>query len=144
MRGAAVLLCAILSVLSAARAAEAPVTGIWYEEAVYGGSRYISIMRLDPDGSYSATHRKCLKQGSLDDHETGHWQYKDGIVHIITDTVDGVPSGAVNDYRTESNNGHIWVYVGIAGPGFARYGPVRFRDVHVAKDSELPKCDLTS
>jgi hypothetical protein len=143
-RAAFALLIATLSFLPAARAAEASIIGVWYEEVTYGGSRNISIMRLNKDGSFSATHRQCLKHGYRDDAESGRWEYQGDRLRLITNKVGTMATEAVNDYRTESNDGRVWVYRGIAGPGFMRYGPVSFRDVYVTKDSELPNCDVIS
>ena len=136
-------LCALLT-FAGVQAAVPSIVGTWYEEAHYGGSEIISILQINPDGTYTSTHRQCLKRGHVDDRDDGRWEYDGKTLRLATRNVDGTADGYVNEYRTDSIDDRIWVYVGVAGPGFRHFGPVRFRDVRVTKDSKVPDCGLMS
>jgi len=143
MRIAIAMLTGVL-LASLAHAAQSSIVGDWYEEAVYGGSRTISVLHIKADGSFSAVYRTCLKHGELDNTDSGRWTEQNGKIRMMTDMANGVMSFAIDDYETKSNDGHIWVYQGVAGEGFAKYGPVTFRDVRVTADSKVPSCDVVS
>lgn len=123
--------------LIAAAAAEPSIVGVWYEEADYGGSHVISIMTIRADGTYNAVYRRCLDQGALDSSSAGRWTYANRKLTMV----EG--NGRADEYQTESNDGRVWVYRGAAGPGFEKFGAVRFRDTRVGADSRLPTCDTS-
>lgn len=136
----------LLGMLAAAQAhaAEPSIVGVWYEDVIYGGSRQISIWVIKPDGTFTSLFRHCLPppQEETDSTASGRWTYANGRVRTMETSAAGWP--IVNEYQTESNDGHIWVYRGVAGDGYMRYGAVRFRDVKVEPGSKLPTCDLSS
>jgi hypothetical protein len=66
-------LIASLVTAHAAQAAEPSIVGDWYEEAVYGGYRTISISHFRSDGTFTVEFRKCLVPGELDNTDTGHF-----------------------------------------------------------------------
>ncbi len=140
MRVAYAVLLAGLFSLSASQATQPTIVGDWFEETVYGGSRVIALLHIKPDGTFQGEYRTCLPHGAEDSTDAGQWNYADGGTRWITKTLDGV----VDKYQIESNDGRMWIYVGAAGAGFARYGAVRFKDVRVTAGSKMPNCDLTS
>jgi hypothetical protein len=138
----AFFLCVVLP--AAAQATEMSVVGDWYEDTVYGGERTIAVGHFKSDGSFSVDFRRCLKQGELQHTDTGHWVYANGKLRMTTEASNGFWIFDIEDYETISNDGRIWVYKSVAGPGFRQYGPVQFRDIRVTPDSKAPSCDLTS
>ena len=123
-------------------AAEQSIVGTWYEDVTYGGQRVISVWTLKADGTFAGLYRHCLPQhGEQDTTSSGHWTYASG--HLRTREESGTWP-IVDEYQTESNDGHVWVYRGVAGPDYVTYGPVRFRDLKVEPGSKVPTCDLSS
>jgi hypothetical protein len=139
-RIAAGLLIALL--LPAAGAAEQSVVGRWYEEARHSGTRVLSIADIKADGTYTVEFRDCTANGPVDYVVAGHWTYANGVFRITKERNGMVY--AVDEYRTESNDGSVWEYRIVSGWGFNRYGPVKFRDVKVTAESKLPTCDTLS
>jgi hypothetical protein len=142
MRAVLGLLFALLFV-PAALAAEASIVGDWYEEVTYGGSRVISILRIRPDGTYTGVYRRCAEQGPVDSVTEGRWSYQNRRLRMTSRRPLSVAE-IWDEYETESNDGRIWVYRGVAGNGFSQYGAVKFRDVRITPDSKLPACDTIS
>jgi hypothetical protein len=132
----------IFFLLPAAQAAQDSIVGVWYEDVTYGGSRVISVWDIKPDGTFTSVYRRCLPEGESSTSSTGTWTSVNGRTRTVTQGNGAWP--VIDEYQTESNDGHIWVYRGAAGNGFEKYGPVRFRDIRVGPDSKLPTCDLTS
>jgi hypothetical protein len=127
----------------AAIAAEASIVGDWYEEATYGGSRVISVLRIRPDGTFSGAYRRCAANGPIDTVSEGRWTYQNRRLRMTFRSRFGAAE-VWDEYETESNDGRIWVYRGVAGNGFSQYGAVMFRDVKITPDSKLPACDTIS
>lgn len=123
--------------LIAAAAAEQSIVGTWYEEADYGGSHVISILTIRADGTYSAVYRRCLQQTAVDSSGSGRWTYANRRLRMTE------RDGTADEYVTESNDGRVWIYRGASGPGFQKFGAVRFRDTRVGPDSQLPTCDTS-
>jgi hypothetical protein len=128
----------------AAQAAEASIVGDWYEEAVYGGYRTISISHFRNDGTFTVEFRKCLVPGELDNTDTGHFAYANGKLRMITEARDGIWTMDIEDYETSSNDGQAWVYKSVSGPAVANYGHIVFKDIRVTPSSKVPSCDLSS
>ena len=141
--GYAVLFASAVA-LSTGHAAEQSIVGDWYEDENYGGQRTIAVGHFKEDGSFSVEFRTCLKQGSLDHTDTGHWTYANGRLRMTTEANNGFWTYEIEDYQTLSNDGHVWIYKSMAGPAFQQYGTVTFHDVRVTPDSKAPSCDLTS
>ncbi len=135
------ILATALLLGGAAAAAEQSVVGTWYEDVTYGGARVISVWTLRADGTFTGLYRHCLEHGERDTASQGHWTYANGRLRTREE------SGywpIVDEYQTVSNDGHVWVYDGVAGPDFVAYGRVRFRDLKVEPGSRVPTCDLSS
>ena len=128
----------------AARAAGNSIVGNWYEEATYGGYRTISIAHFHGDGTFTVEFRRCLHPGELDSTDTGTFTYAGGTLRMITQTRNGFWTFDIEDYRTSSNDGQVWVYKSVSGPGVEQYGHLVFRDVRVTPASKVPSCDLNS
>ena len=137
---AGAIVCLLLA--GGAAAAEQSIVGVWYEDVTYGGSRVISVLEINPDGTYQSVHRRCLNPGEQDTADAGHWTYANGHLRLSAMGNDGWP--VVDEYQTESIDGRVWVYRGVAGHGFQLYGPVKFRDLKVVPGAKLPSCDLSS
>jgi hypothetical protein len=140
--GIAFLAALLLSVT--AHALQQPIVGDWYEEAVYGGYRTISIAHFRADGTFVAEFRKCLQPGEFDNTDTGHYNYENGKLRMITEARDGIWTLDIEDYQTISNDGRIWIYKSTAGPAVEKYGHLLFKDVRVTPSSKVPSCDLSS
>ena len=136
------VLCAC--VFSTAHAAEPSIVGDWAEDENYGGKRTIALGHFHADGTFSVDFRTCLKQGSLDRTDTGHWFYANGKLRMTTETQGGFWTYDIEDYQTLSNNGRLWIYKSVSGEAFQQYGQITFHDVRVTPDSKAPSCDLTS
>ena len=120
---------------------EQSIVGTWYEDVNYGGQRVISVWTLKPDGTFDGLYRHCLEHGEEDTRSTGHWTYAEGHLRTVT---EGGYWPVVDEYDTESNDGHIWIYKGAAGSNFLLYGAVRFRDIKVEPGSTVPACQTIS
>jgi hypothetical protein len=144
LRAACFALIAGLLASQGAQAAEASIVGDWFEEAVYGGYRTISISHFRADGTFTVEFRKCLVPGELDNTDTGHWTYANGQLRMITEARDGFWTLDIEDYQTQSNDGTVWVYKSTAGPAVQTYGHIVFKDVRVTPSSKVPTCDLSS
>lgn len=138
------LFLAAFMMSGAAQAAEKSIVGDWYEEATYGGYRTISIAHFRADGTFTVEFRKCLRPGELDNTDTGTWTYGGGALRMITQTRDGFWTFDIEDYRTSSNDGQVWVYKSVSGPAVEKYGQIVFKDVRVTPTSKVPTCDLNS
>ena len=130
-----------LFLVAAAAPAEKSIVGVWYEDLTYGGARVISVWNIKSDGTFTSLYRRCLQKGESDSADFGEWTYANGRLRTKS-LASGWP--VLNEYQTQSNDGHIWVYRGVAGDGFQKYGAVQFRDIRVGPDSKLPTCDLSS
>ncbi len=144
LRAACFALIASLVTAHVAQAAEASIVGDWYEEAVYGGYRTISISHFRADGTFTVEFRKCLVPGELDNTDTGHFTYANGKLRMITEARDGIWTMDIEDYETSSNDGRAWVYKSVSGPAVENYGHIVFKDIRVTPSSKVPSCDLSS
>lgn len=144
MRAVYLILAAGLLASHAAQAAEQSIIGDWYEEAVYGGYRTISISHFRADGTFTVEFRKCLQPGELDNTDTGHFTYANGKLRMITEARDGIWTLDIEDYETASNDGRAWTYKSVSGPAVERYGHIVFKDIRVTPSSKVPSCDLSS
>jgi hypothetical protein len=133
----------VLLAMPAAQAAETSIVGDWYEEATYGGSRVISILRIKADGTYVGAYRRCAAGGPIDSISEGHWTVQGKRVRMTTRSRFG-GADVWDDYETVSNDGRVWIYRAVAGNGFNTFGAVTFRDVKVTAESKLPTCDTIS
>jgi hypothetical protein len=133
----------LLQFMPAALGADASIVGDWYEEVTYGGSRVISILRIRPDGSYTGVYRRCAQEGPVDTVSEGRWTYHSRRLRMTVQSRSGGPD-VWDEYETESNDGRVWIYRGVAGNGFSQYGAVKFRDVRITPESKLPTCDTIS
>lgn len=129
---------------TAAQAAETSIIGDWFEDEFYGGQRTIAVAHFVGDGTFSVDFRTCLKPGFLDHTETGHYTYSGGALHMTTETNNGFWTYSIEEYRTISNTGKLWIYKSVAGDNFKAFGEVTFHDVRVGAGSKPPTCDLTS
>ena len=128
---------------TALHAAQNSMVGDWFEESTHQGPRIISIATIRPDGTLTARFRRCLPGGALDSAWNGRWTYTNGIMRVsILNAAGAVVS--VDDYKTDSFDGRIWTYRLVKGPGFDRWGEVKFRDVRVTPESRMPECDTLS
>jgi hypothetical protein len=125
-----------------ALAAEASIVGDWYEEAIYGGSRVISILRIKADGTYTGAYRRCAAEGPVDSVSEGRWTVQGKRVRMTVRSRFGLETW--DEYETVSNDGRVWVYRAVAGNGFNTFGAVTFRDVKITAESRLPTCDTLS
>lgn len=144
MRAVCFALVAGLLISHMAHAADASIVGDWYEEAVYGGYRTISISHFRADGTFTVEFRKCLVPGELDNTDTGHFTYANGKLRMITEARDGFWTLDIEDYETSSNDGQTWIYKSMSGPAVAHYGHIVFKDIRVTPSSKVPSCDLSS
>ena len=130
--------------VSASAAAPPSIAGDWHEDETYSGMRTIALSHFRTDGTFTIEFRECKKDGVFDHTDTGHWAYASGDLRITTETQNGFWIYAVDDYKTMSYDGRLWVYKSVHGPGFDQYGQVTFHDVRVTSTSKMPGCDLTS
>ena len=106
-RGVAALAVALLTAAAApAPATDSPFLGFWYG---IGEPDDPSISYLDgyhADGTYDAMFRKCEHGEAVWMQEAhGTWTFKDGILRMVSDTVDGKPAMYDNSYTIELING---------------------------------------
>jgi len=138
------LVLAALLMSGAVHAAEKSIVGDWYEEAVYGGYRTISIAHFRADGTFTVDFRRCLQPGELDSTDTGTWTYAGGTLRMITETRNGFWTFDMEDYQTSSNDSLVWIYKSTSGSAVEKYGHLVFKDVRVTPASKVPRCDLNS
>ncbi|HEX3755352.1 MAG TPA: hypothetical protein VHV26_09780 [Rhizomicrobium sp.] len=130
------LLLYLLLAGPAAAAAFSPV-GVWYGEGEPGDPNTMWLVRLSPDGGFTAQFRFCRNRQSFDQFETGTWSFKDGLEELLTRTVNGRPSQDDNSYRLLSYDGRKQVY------RYLRTGFV-FTSVRVDGKFPMPQCGLMS
>ncbi len=101
-----VILMSVLAVRAASADDNSALVGYWYG---IGEPEDISISYIDSyhaDGTYDADFRKCEHGEAVwRQHAHGHWTLKDGVLRMISDTVDGKPAVYDNSYTIESISG---------------------------------------
>jgi hypothetical protein len=99
-------LAACLAASCAAEAAPAVETsvlvGIWYGVGEPDDPSISYIDSYHADGTFNSEFRKCVR-GEVVWHqtETGRWSVKNGVLRMISDTIDGKPEVFDNSYTIE-------------------------------------------
>jgi hypothetical protein len=107
LRIASLILCAWAATLSSADAAPAIATssfvGNWYGVGEPDDPSISYIDAYHADGSFNAEFRKC-EHGEVvwRQTETGKWTVANGVLRMISDTIDGKPERFDNSYTIES------------------------------------------
>lgn len=104
----------------------------------------MALAHFRADGSFTVEFRECVKPQTTDHVDTGHYTYDGSRLRMTTETQNGFWTMNIDDYLTSKNDGHMWVYKSVAGPGFRDFGQVTFHDVRVTPTSKMPECDLSS
>jgi len=100
------ILCVLSASLTVARAAPAPdaapFIGNWYGVGEPDDPSVSYIDSYHPDGTFNSEFRKCVRNEVVwRQTETGHWSVKNGVLRMISDTIDGKPERFDNSYAIE-------------------------------------------
>jgi len=98
--------CACFAVAFAANAAPAADTslfvGNWYGVGEPDDPSISYIDSYRADGTFNSEFRKCVRGEVVwSQTETGKWSIKDGVLRMISDTIDGKPEVFDNSYTIE-------------------------------------------
>lgn len=143
MRMAAVMLVLLAAtptmLLSAAMpaAAQSWVVGTWFGHGQPQDKAAMYIDRMRPDGSWRGEYRTCIRGKPEDQTQTGRWSVNGDTLILSVETVDGVRSPRVDNYKMLSHSPTAQKYLSM-GWNFA-YSPQR-----VADDFRMPSCELIS
>ena len=104
------ILCALGIALLLAPSAEgadrAFFVGNWYGVGEPDDPSISYIDAYQPDGTFHSEFRKC-ERGEVVWHqtETGKWSLTNGVLRMISDTIDGKPERFENSYTVEVASG---------------------------------------
>ena len=100
---AAVLMFGGVSSAEAAPAANPPAfVGNWYGVGEPDDASISYIDAYNADGTFHSEFRKCEgTQVVWRQTETGHWSVTNGVLRMISDTIDGKPDRFDNSYTIE-------------------------------------------
>ena len=107
MRRSRIILIPI-AVAAAMSAAAAPspdfdFVGNWYGVGEPDDPNISYIDSYSPDGTFHSEFRKCQgTQVVWHQTETGRWSVANGVLRMISDSIDGMPDRFDNSYRLES------------------------------------------
>lgn len=134
------LALAVLALMPAS-AADGPgaLIGTWVGKGQPGDDNLVWSDRYDADGWFTLHARKCQGTKAMDSVETGRWREVDGLVEVVTLTVDGHAVHYVDRYsETVADGTRSSRLVGSDYPndviGFV------FVSHKVADDYTLPAC----
>jgi hypothetical protein len=81
------------------------LVGTWYG---IGEPDDPSISYIDsylPDGTYRAEFRKCVRNEVVwHERHTGRWSLRNGVLQMLTETIEGKPMPYENNYRIEQSS----------------------------------------
>src|SRR5579872_6266803 len=87
---------------TAAPAQEFSFVGNWYGVGEPDDPSISYIDSYSPDGTFHSEFRKCQgTQVIWQQSETGKWSVTNGVLRMISDTIDGKPDRFDNSYRVE-------------------------------------------
>jgi hypothetical protein len=88
--------------MAAAPGSTANFVGNWYGVGEPDDPSISYIDAYSPDGTFHSEFRKC-QRGEVVWHqtETGKWSISNGVLRMISDTIDGKPDRFDNSYRVE-------------------------------------------
>jgi hypothetical protein len=100
------LLCALVAAQVSPAAEGTSLVGIWYGIGEPDDPSIFYIDSYHADGTYNAEFRKCEK-GEVIWRQTasGKWSVKDGVLTMVSDTVNGMPERYENSYAMVSLTG---------------------------------------
>lgn len=129
--------CAVLFFATQADAAASYMVGTWFGHGQPENKDSMYIDRMRADGSWQGEYRTCIKGGSSDQVQTGHWSLAGDILSLKIDTVNGFPMPRTDTYKMLAHGANSQKYLSMAW-NFS-YTPGR-----VADDFQMPPCDLIS
>lgn len=101
----AIILLVFAAAMSAAAAPAQEVSfiGNWYGVGEPDDPSISYIDSYSPDGTFHSEFRKCQgTQVVWQQSETGKWSVTNGVLRMISDTIDGKPDRFDNSYQLES------------------------------------------
>ncbi len=134
---AIVVIAAFSVVMGSAQAATPGLVGNWYGVGEPDDASISYIDAYNPDGTFHSEFRKCQgNQVVWHQTETGKWSVTNGVLRMVSDTIDGRPEVFDNSYSIE-----------LAGPGEFHARLMRPDYLFVEKrieKFEFPPCYLGS
>ena len=99
---AAVILCGF----AMPSAADPTLVGIWYSPFQPDEPNVMSLIEFRSDGTFREEFRKC-DDGNFVGYqtETGKWSLSNGVLRMVSDTIDGKPDRFENSYTVELASG---------------------------------------
>jgi hypothetical protein len=102
-----VLTAAVLLITGGAPAAELSFVGNWYGVGEPDDQSISYIDSYSPDGTFHSEFRKCQRGEVVwRQTETGKWSVANGVLRMVSDTIDGKPERFDNSYRLEFIGGN--------------------------------------
>jgi hypothetical protein len=88
--------------VAAAPGAESSLTGNWYGVGEPDNPNISYIDSYSADGTFHSEFRRCERGEVVGRQtETGKWTLNNGVLRMISDTIDGKPDRFDNSYRIE-------------------------------------------